>query len=208
MAWPWGGSMTHAQLAEKFTWPSVVVSLLLLPFLFIWRHVFAFPFFVGWWFPHGNINAVNTYYTYPSKEDFVRKEIYCGLTNNVSYPSGFCCHADVEGNKWFETFWGIMQVLDLDTTPDRMILSPNMLSIVPANVEIHFPKPPVHQNHLQFNFPILGLNLLNPFMYVTLLPASAGFFFWTNLPGKSYLAMNDVTVKNVLFPPAEEVKKD
>jgi hypothetical protein len=207
MAWPWGGSVTHAQLAAKFSWPTVIVSMLLLPFLFVWRHVFAFPFFFAW-FPCRSILGNRTYYNYPSEEDFMRKEIYFAPTNKCGFPSGFNLLADVEGNKWFESFWGIMHVLDMKTTPDRMTLTENVLSVLPCTIEIKFPKHPVHKHEVDFYFPIGGLYLLNPFMYLTSIPIGTAIGMWAFVSGKAFLAKHDATVVNVPFPPAAEEKKD
>jgi hypothetical protein len=99
-----------------------------------------------------------------------------------------------------------MHVMDLETTPARMLISPNILTVVPVYAEAEFPKHPVPQLHVAFYF-LGGLYLLNPMMYLTMILVWTGIRRWKLGPSNGYLAANDATLKSVP-PPAEEGKED
>lgn len=196
MAWPWGGSVTHQQLATKFGWPTVVLSMLILPLTFLWRHLVSCNFLLSL-LPHGVFNTVSIY-TYPKNDDLVRKELYLGPTNVVDAPAGFVCMIDPEGKKWFESFWGILHVLDAKLTPTRWEVKSNALSFFPVFVVFEYPEPPVYSHTVTFHFPFKGILLLNPFLYLTLLPVFTSIGNFAFLPGKRWLAGYGASVENKL----------
>mmetsp|Transcript_874 Transcript_874/g.2017 ORF Transcript_874/g.2017 Transcript_874/m.2017 type:complete len:724 (-) Transcript_874:344-2515(-) len=48
MPWPYGGSMTHCELAEKFGWAQMIVSILLLPITILYTRLLSFPIWLDW----------------------------------------------------------------------------------------------------------------------------------------------------------------
>ncbi len=58
----------------------------------------------------------------------MRKKVYTGPTCTARFLTGWNCHFKVKGKKFYEAFWGIIQVLDLDPNEDRMIVSPNFMT--------------------------------------------------------------------------------
>lgn len=205
MAWPWGGSVTHQQLATKFGWPAVILSMILLPVTFLWRHLFACNFLLSL-LPHGVFNT-ETIYRYPTVPDLVRRELYTGPTNVVDRPTGFVAHADVAGGKWFESFWGIMHVLDLETTPRKWQIRSNPISFFPVYVVIDYPEPPVLYNKVTFHFPFKGILLLNPLLMLTLTPVGTSIGNFAFLPGKRWLTAHGASVENIIFPKGVEAEK-
>ena len=202
---PWGGSMTHQQLATKFGWPSVIISIILLPFLMLWSKLLAFPVWMP--FKNGPFYAIKNTLVYPGNEDVMRKKVYTGPTCTARFPTGWNCHFDVKGKKFYEAFWGIIQVLDLEANEDRMIVSPNFMTwLVVNNVFVEFPKAPVFENMVRFYFPLKGPNMLNPFCWVTLAFGISGitwFGQWSFVPFKEE---EGVTTISKMFPPDEDPK--
>lgn len=208
MAWPWGGSVTHHQLAAKFGWPAVAISLLLLPVTFLWRHLIACNFLLSL-LPHGVFNSV-TIYRYPKSDDLVRRELYTGPTNVVGRPTGFVAHADTAGGKWFESFWGVLHVLDLEASATKWEITSNPMSFFPVYVAIDFPQPPVHYNKVTFHFPFKGPLLLNPLLFLTLTPVGTSIANFAFLPGKQWLTERGASVENIVWPSQvdAEMKKE
>lgn len=202
---PWGGSLTHQQLAAKFGWPSVIISIILLPFLMIWSKLLAFPVWMP--FKSGPFYFIKNTLVYPGNEDVMRKKVYTGPTSTARFPAGWNIYADVKGKKLFEKFWGIIQVLDLDVNDDRMIVTPNFMTwLLVSNVYLEFPKAPVFENKARFYFPLKGPNMLNPFCWVTLIFGISGltwFGKWSFVPFKDE---EGVTTIQQMFPPEEDPK--
>ena len=204
MAFPWGGSLTHTQLAAKFGWHSVIISIILLPFLLLWSKLLAFPIWISWIFPSKPFYFIKNVLVYPGNEDVMRRKVYTGRTSAARIPAGWNCFADVEGNKFFEAFWGVLQVLDLDTTEERMIVTPNFLTwLLVSNVYLEYPKTPIFENRARFYFPLKGPNMVNPFTWVTLIFGISGLTFfgqWSFVPFKKE---NGVTTISKIFPQDE-----
>ena len=135
----------------------------------------------------------------------MRQKVYTALSKSARFPTGWNCYADVKGKKFFEAFWGIIQVLDLDATDDRLIVSPNFMTwLVVSNVFVEFPKAPVFENKVRFYFPLKGPNMINPFCWVTLAFGISGitwFGKWSFVPFKEE---NGVTTISKMFPPNED----
>ena len=88
MAFPYGGSLTHTQLAAKFGWFSVIISILLLPFLLLWIKLLAFPVWISWIFPSGPFYMIKNILVFPGNEDVMRKKIYTAPTSICRTPPG------------------------------------------------------------------------------------------------------------------------
>ena len=112
MPFPWGGSLTHSDLARKFGWPSVCLSLMLLPFTVAIRNILAFP---PWLQCITRSSKASFRYSYPDEPDFVQARFYEASTapKELGCLPGFLVLADVAGGKWFESFWGLIHVAEL-----------------------------------------------------------------------------------------------
>ena len=110
MAGPWGGSLSFSQLAEKFGWFSIIFSLPLLPLIFLYRWILAFPPYLACI----AISARSRYIYRHPEHDVVRRKIYLSRTNQLGCCPAFIMHADPDGGKWFESYWGIINVLDME----------------------------------------------------------------------------------------------
>eukprot|EP00957_Ditylum_brightwellii_P099070 7545855-Ditylum_brightwellii.AAC.1 len=75
------------------------------------------------------------------------------MTSSKWLPAGWTSLMDYEGGKFFECFWGLLQVADIDFNKDRVIISSNFLTWLDvSNVFIEFPKAPVHEHQVRFYF--------------------------------------------------------
>ena len=115
MAFPWGGSVSHAQLARKFGWWSVILSFVLFPLTAFIRNFLAFPFFLSFLYKDHKTKAI---YKYPNDVDCVRTKVYKSETQD---PEMECCPGlvflvDEKGGKWFEYAWGLISIFDLKIT--------------------------------------------------------------------------------------------
>jgi len=210
MAFPWGGSLTHQQLATKFGWPTVIISAILLPILMLWSKLLAFPIWIP--FKNGPFYMQKTTFFYSSNENVMMQKIYTGPSNLARFPAGWNCYADVEGKKFFEAFWGILQVLDLDATEDRFKLSSNWMTWLLVSIAfIDFPKPPVFENKVRIYFPLKGPNMINPFCWVTMAIGISGITWSGKYAFKPFYEKHGVTKIATKLPPDEEpqnVKSD
>ena len=116
MPFPWGGTLTYSQLAAKFGWPCVVVSLILTPFLLLWSKLLAFPVWMAGPLKNGPFYTMKYNISYPEDENVFKKHIYDGpvKTSAKFCPAGWTSLMDYEGGKFFECFWGVLQVADID----------------------------------------------------------------------------------------------
>lgn len=207
MAWPWGGSKTHAELAQKFGWPSIIITIILYPFLYLFSKLIAFPFWLEYIWPSKNWYGLKTQYHY-DKEDFIRKEIYTSLETHTTFPAGFIPFADVEGGKWIESFFGIIHAADLDTNDNRMIITPNPhRTIFPATCWLEFPDAPVKEHCVRFYFPILGPNIINPFMWIAMTYLNVSVFWFALISVPPFFKREGCRVTNTVMPPAEDKNK-
>lgn len=208
MAFPFGGSLTHAQLAAKFGWFSVIISIVFLPFLMLWSKLLAFPVWISWIFPSGPFYMIKNILVFPGNEDVMRKEVYSAPTSVSRTPPGWNCLTDVEGKKFYEAFWGIIQCLDLDTTEEKFVVTPNVFTwLLVSRVNFDFPPSPVYENTVRFYFPLKGPNMINPFCWVTLMFGITGIMWfgkWSYVPFKT---ANGITTLQTMFPPDEPAKK-
>lgn len=202
--------MTHSQLAAKFGWPSVIISAILLPVLLLWSKLLAFPVWIDCIFKNGPFYTMKYNISYPDNEDVYRRTIYEGPTptTNKWLPSGWTGHLDYEGGKFFEAFWGIMQVADIDFNADRIIISSNSLTwLNVSNVFIEFPKAPVHEHQIRFYFPIWGITMLNPFCWVTSTYAVLGVLWFEKVANRRFAKENGIYPKLQFLPHAEDPAK-
>ena len=210
MAFIWGGSKSLSEIAAKFSWPSVIVSLLLTPFLLLWKHLFAYPFWLMALVPHGPYYLRKTIVSYPDKgdgkDDQYRERLYLSKTSEARLPiAGWNVLADVEGGKFFESFWGLIQCLDLEASDDKLIMSSNWLSWFPVdNVFIEFPKAPVYEHIIRFYLPLDGPNKYNPFCFLTAAFALSAITFASKYSLVDFQESLSMSVESTMFPPAED----
>jgi len=212
MAFLWGGSKSLSELASKFGWLSVIASLILYPVLLLWVHLIAYPFWLMALVPHGSMYFRKSVMSYPDKGDGKdnqwRERLYCSSTSPAKCsPAGWNVYADVEGGKFFESFFGLIQVLDMKANDEKFIMSANFLSWFPVKVLIEYPNAPVYEHSVRFYFPLDGPNKYNPFAWLTIAFIFAAIFWsstysYTEL--KSSLSMTSVAT---MFPPAEDPDK-
>ncbi len=119
-------------------WPSIIISILLTPFALLWSKLIAFPVWLDLIYKHKPFYVLRSSYKYPNEEDFVRKNVYTGAVQHSLFPpmvdalNGFNFHADVEGGKWVESFYGFIHCLDMTTHDDRMVLETNFMTVFPG----------------------------------------------------------------------------
>lgn len=210
MAFPWGGTLTHSQLAAKFGWPCVIISMILTPFLLVWSKLLAFPKWMVGPLKNGPFYTMKYHIKYPENENIFRKTIYEGSTPTSSkwLPKGWTSIMDYEGGKFFESFWGLLQVADIEFNEERIIISSNFMTWLDvSNVFIEFPKDPVHEHQVRFYFPIMGLNLINPFNWVTSFWAVSGVLWFEKVSNKEFAKANGIFPKLHFLPKAEDPEK-
>jgi len=206
--------MTYSQMAAKFGWPSIIFSILLTPFALLWSKLIAFPVWLDIIYKHKPFYVLKSIYKYPEEKNFVKKNVYSGAVQHSIFPpmldalNGFNCHADAEGGKWIESFFGFIHCMDMTTHDDRMIIEPNSMTVFPALVFIEYPQgtsgPGVHEHRVRFHFPIKGPNMLNPAMWVTLFIPLSGVMVFANIAIVRYFKKNGVSVHNTNMPKKED----
>lgn len=118
-------------------------------------------------------------------------------------------YADVKGGLWYETFAGVLQCGNLEVISDNeWKMSPSFLSIWPLYVHVKWgkkPGEPILGHAVEIRSYVLGLNSLNPIMWLSMAPLSVGFgYFLFAGPLDNWLAKNKGTFKGKLFTPFEE----
>ena len=139
-----------------------------------------------------------------------KKHIYDGpvKTSRRCCPAGWTSLMDYEGGKFFECFWGVLQVADIDVNEDRIIISSNFLTWLDvSNVFIEFPKAPIHEHQVRFYFPIMGLNLINPFNWVTSAWAVSSVIWFEKVSNKKFAKENGIFPDLHFLPKNEDKKK-
>ncbi len=215
MAFPYGGSMTHAQLAKKFGWPSVILSILLLPFSLLWSRLIAFPVWLNYFFESKPVYFIENELRYDGHEDLFRKEFYQSPERVTSGPiSGWNCHVDnfdEDDGKFFESFFGIINCLDIKVKEDRFIISPNSLSwLCLSNVFVEFDNRPhvTYGHRVRFYFPLDGPNFYNPFTWITIAFVGLAMDWFSDRSFKDFKEdRHVVTKKPKIFPSEPEGEK-
>lgn len=212
MAFPWGGSMTHKELAEKFGWPSVIISIILLPLLLLWSKLLAFPVWISMFVKSGPVYTTKALYNYPGKDDLVFDKVYTTSKPTTGIPTGWNSHMDIKGGKFFESFWGLIQVLDMEyiSDPDnrRAVISPTFLTwLVVTNVFVEFPKAPVYEHRVRFYFPLDGPNAKNPFTTISIAFAGLAINYFNNTSFVPFKEANGLTATVLASPPEEDQSK-
>lgn len=210
MPFPWGGKVTYSQLAEKFSWPTVIISIILTPLLLVWSKLLAYPIWLIGPFKNGPLYMMKYNFSYPDKENAFLSEAYDGFTPTTRRccPDGWTCLTDYEGGKFFEAFWGLIQVADMDVNDDRIIISPNWKSWAPvSNIFIERPTAPVHEHQARFYFPIMGLNLINPFNWVSQTWTGSAFFWYGFVSNTEFCKKNGISSHLSILPKAEDPAK-
>ena len=213
MAFPYGGSMTHAELAKKFGWPSVILSILLLPFILLWSRLIAFPVWLNYFFESKPMYFIENKLTY-KHEDLFRKEFYQSPERVTSGPiSGWNCHVDhfdEDDGKFFESFFGIINCLDIKVKEDRFIISPNSLSwLCLSNVFVEFDNGPhgTYGHRVRFYFPLDGPNFYNPFTWITIAFIGVAMGWFSYLSFEDFKTDHCVKTESKRFPSEPEGEK-
>lgn len=212
MAFPYGGSMTHAELAEKFGWPSVILSILLLPFSLLWSRIIAFPVWLNYFFESKPKYTIENILTYPCKHnDLFRKKFYeSPQKKTTGLVSGWNCHVDEEGGKFFESFFGIINCLDIEVNEERFVITPNSLSWLSlSKVFVEFDEGPrgTYGHRVRFYFPLDGPNFYNPFTWGTIAFTAVAMTWFSKRSFKEFKEKYDVKTKSAYFPAEPEGKK-
>ena len=210
----YGGTMTYRQLATKFSWPTVIVSIVFLPFLLLWSKLLAFPQWLPEsWRSRPLLTVRNTFlYNGNTKEgisaaevsDLFRNRVYSSETNVVSTsPSGWNCHVDEEGGKFFESFWGIMHCLDIQCRDDgsdrkrnHWVITPNKWSWLRLdNVFVEFCEGDTRcgGHRVRFYFPLDGPNRYNPCTWITIGFAVTALNYFAGVSFKEFKERYGVT---------------
>jgi len=177
MAFLWGGSKSLSELAGKFGWTSVIVSIILTPFLLLWSNLLAYPKWLMWLIgvDANECFEDDSFFTgfrieYEGQTNAWCRELYTNDKNPGRSLVGWNVYADDDGGKFFESFFGIIQTLDLEeieTDDNRKIwiLTPNEWSWFPAKVTIDFYDDDEHS--VVIRIPVKGINMYNPFFLMT-----------------------------------------
>jgi len=204
--------MTLVQLAKKFGWPSVIISIIILPVSLLWSKLLAFPV----WLKSKPKYTVENTLTYPKHDDLFAREFYFTEKSVVGFPSGWNCHIDEEGGKFFESFWGIIHCLDVvvkrneDDRISTMIITPNFLSWLTLDeVYVEFANTPegTYGHRIRFFFPLDGPNMYNPFTLLTMGFIMTGMNWFSKVSFKKFKCEKGVFTTSTTFPDEPEGKK-
>lgn len=210
MAWPWGGEMTHAELARKFGWLSVIISIILFPLTFLWARLLAFPIWLDWlgfeskpkytvrnelyYHPLREANVEDDYKYDGNSDDLFKNKFYEVADRVADIPSGWNCHIDSKGKKFFESFWGLINCLDCKEMDDNgkcdgedgydpndngyLHITSNWSSWLRVSavfvefsldaVDLETGKKGCFAHRVRFFFPLDGPNMYNPFTWGTI----------------------------------------
>ena len=196
MAFPYGSSMTNTELATKFGWPSMILSILLLPITFVWSKLLAFPVWLDYKYETKPKCMVYNTFRYEDHENLFKNEFYFSKTNVARCPSGWNCHVDKEGGIFFESFFGIINCLDIKFESDNVwVITPNFWSwLILSEVQIYF--HPDNKGHsILFYFPLDGLNKYNPFFWATMTYIVMGIKLWSKWSFKPFMEDHGVVFK-------------
>jgi len=194
MAFPYGSSMSNAELAKKFGWPSMIISILLLPITFLWSKLLAFPVWLN--YEHATKPKCMVYNTFrydnPSYADtnqnLFKNEFYFSPKTVGRWPGGWNCHVDRVGGKFFESFFGLINCLDIDfQSDDYWVIKPNFWSwLIVSEVQIFF-HPDGKGHSILFYFPLDGPNKYNPFFWATMTYIVMGIKLWSGYSFKPFM---------------------
>ena len=140
MPFPYGGSMTHAELAKRFGWPSVIISTALLPFNLFWSKLFASPV------------------SLKSKPKYTFENCLIDEEGGKFFQSscGIIHCLDIQVKR------------DINNRISRMIVTPNFLSwLTLDDGYMEFANTPqgTFGHRLRFFYPLDGPNMYNPFAF-------------------------------------------
>lgn len=186
--------MSNVELARKFGWPSMIISILLLPITFIWSKLLAFPVWLNYEFTtEPKCMVYNTFrYDNPSysdtNKDLFKNEFYFAPKSVGRWPGGWNCHVDREGGKFFESFFGLINCLDIDFQSENYwVIKPNFWSwLIVSEVQIFF-HPDGKGHSILFYFPLDGPNKYNPFFWATMTYIVMGIKLWSGYSFKPFM---------------------
>ena len=190
--------MTHAELAKKFGWPSVIISIILIPLTWTFSRLLAFPVFFckKWKFTLENVITYGE-----GHEDVFREKVYQSpqsVTHGLV--SGWDCHVDAEGGKFFEKFWGIINCLDIEVKENRFVITPNSFSWLMAKVFVEFPEKPNDEHRIRFYFPLDGVNKFNPFAWITMVYVVSALTWYGKYSFKPFKKEHGLVTESAYFP--------
>jgi hypothetical protein len=253
MAWPWGGSMTHSQLAAKFGWGVVISSIIVFPLTFLWSRLFAFPIWLDWlseflgeylgekpwcswfkvfkWLKSKPMYIIGNELYYENVDDLFGKRFY-EVENAVhEYPTGWNCHVDSKGGKFFESFFGLINCLDCvardddgngyeedrenfdNTDSGYLHITSNRSSwLRVSDVFVEFSidtanedtgKMGCYAHRIRFFFPLYGPNFINPFTWFTIGFTVIAMTYFSKCSFKKWKKENKVITFRAKHPPVE-----
>mmetsp|Transcript_20780 Transcript_20780/g.51532 ORF Transcript_20780/g.51532 Transcript_20780/m.51532 type:complete len:357 (-) Transcript_20780:288-1358(-) len=266
MAWPWGGKITHAELATKFGWGSVIISTILFPLLFLWSRLLAFPIWLDWlgWYLGEYLGEKlgyewlkgfkwlkskpkfvtgNELYYRPKEghsdndnDDLFKKKFYEVAERVPEYPSGWNCHIDRDGGKFFESFFGLINCLDCEMKDDNgkcylkdkdshdktdngyLRITSNWSSwLRVSKVFVEFSidttnettgKKGCYAHRIRFFFPLDGPNMYNPFTWVTIGFTVTAMTFFSKFSFRKWKRQNNVISVKMKTPKVKIERTD
>ena len=177
-------NLNFAGMAAKFGWLTVIISPILLPFLFIWSNLLAFPvWLLGFNYDFKTEPKCLLLFSFKYDEgDVYWNKFYKNPAVLGHSPSSWQCYLDFDksidlkktGGKgiFIERFFFILNWFDIeiDQNRNKMVCTPNAFTWVRGRVEMHFVKDENGQDkghHVLFCFPYDGLQRFNPFFWIT-----------------------------------------
>lgn len=250
--------MTHSQLATKFGWGSVISSIIVFPLTFLWSRLFAFPIWLDWlgeflgeylgekpgcsWFKVFKWLKSKPKYTvgnelyYENVDDLFGRRFYEVEDAVPEYPTGWNCHVDSKGGKFFESFFGLINCLDCvardddgnsyeedgenfdETDSGYLHITSNWSSwLRVSDVFVEFSldktnyytlKKGCYAHRIRFFFPLDGPNRYNPFTLFTIGVTVVAMTYFSKCSFKEWKRKNNVFAISKNFPEPEPSAKN
>ena len=105
--------------------------------------------------------------------------------------------------------FGDLQCLDMDVNDERVLISSNFLTwVVVSNALFEYPKDPVFEHLVRFYFfCFIGLNLINPFYWVTLAWTISGVVWFEKVSNKGFAKKNGIYPHLHYLSPRPRIRK-
>lgn len=201
----------------------MIISPILIPILYLWSNLLAFPvWLLGCNYDFETKPKCLVFNTFEYSEgDLYWNKFYRAPTKIGRSPTGWQCYIDIDKSinlnktggkgKFVESFFGIINEFDIeiDQGRNKMVATPNNFTWIRGKIEIYFIKDENGQDkahHVLFFFPYDGLQLLNPFWWITfvyILMAIQVFGLYSFAGIKKDWGVKS-TSRSYLFKPIEE----